>query len=336
MPPQHHMKVEPKKSKRIKRPKPINILVPTDFSRNAAEALRFAVPLARQLGGKITLLHAIDLEVISGMLSAIRIINAMNKSANEDAAHRLDKLARTTVPPELLEKKVVRFAPPHVGIPETARELKMDLIVISTQGCTGLQHVLLGSTAARVVRHASCPVLTVRPVAGARVPGPKAAGLGPIIKRILVPVVFSEECDSSIRFATTLARMMQARLTLLHVVAPLPHNYTKYIVEIQQYDAEAKLEAEQKLKALAATVPQDIKTQVLLRQDTPHRGIINAARQDRCDLIALRTRGLKGLKNYILGSTAEKVVRHALCPVLTFNRHLTASEKVSRSRPGTP
>jgi universal stress protein A len=167
------MKVEPKKSKRIKTPKPIKILVPTDFSRNADQALRFAVPLARQLGGKITLLHAIDLQVNSGMLSAIPVINAMNKSANEDAAHRLDKLARTTVPAELLEKRVVRFAPPHVGIPAAARELKMDLIVISTQGRTGLQHVLLGSTAARVVRHASCPVLTVRPAAGAKVPGPR-------------------------------------------------------------------------------------------------------------------------------------------------------------------
>src|SRR5258708_15603730 len=181
MPPQHHMKVEPKKSKRIKRPKPINILVPTDFSRNAAEALRFAVPLARQLGGKITLLHAIDLEVISGMLSAIRIINAMNKSANEDAAHRLDKLARTTVPPELLEKKVVRFAPPHVGIPETARELKMDLIVISTQGCTGLHHVLLCSTPPRFVRHSSCPVLTLRPPPPPTPPRPNAPRPSPSI-----------------------------------------------------------------------------------------------------------------------------------------------------------
>ena len=70
--------------------------MPTDFSPYADEALHFAVPLARQLGGKITLLHAIDLQVNSGMFSAIRIINAMNKSANEDAAHRLDKLARTT------------------------------------------------------------------------------------------------------------------------------------------------------------------------------------------------------------------------------------------------
>jgi nucleotide-binding universal stress UspA family protein len=319
----------PYKSEKIKTLKPIKILVPTDFSRNADEALRFAVPLARQLGVKITLLHAIDWNVNSALLSAPGVVDAMNKNA-EDAAHRLEKLA---VPPDLLEKTIVRFAPPHVGIPEAARELDMDLIVISAQGRTGLARVLLGSTAARVVRHASCPVLTVRPVAGAKAPGSKATGLGPVIKRILVPVVFSKECESAIRFATSLARTTGARLTLLHVVAALPRNYTKYIAEIQEYDAEVKLDAKQKLEALAATVPPDVPTQVLLRQGTPHSGIINAARQHRSDLIVLPTRSLKGLKYYLLGSTAEKVVRYALCPVLTFNRNSIAGKKARSKKP---
>ena len=75
------MTVEPKNSKRAETPKPIMILVPTDFSRNADQALHFALPLARQLKGKITSLHAIDLQVNSGMLSAIPVMNAMNKSA---------------------------------------------------------------------------------------------------------------------------------------------------------------------------------------------------------------------------------------------------------------
>jgi nucleotide-binding universal stress UspA family protein len=217
------MKRESEKSKRIKAPRPTRILVPTDFSRNAEEALRFAVPLAQQLGGKITLLHSIDWKVNPQMRSAPGIIDTMNKVAKDAAEDRLESLARTKVPQELLEKTIVEFAPAQVGIPETARDLKIDLIVISTRGHTGLQRILLGSTAARVVRYASCPVLTVRPVAGAtKVSGPKAANLGPIVTRILVPVVFSEGCTSTVRFATTLARTMQAQLTLLHVIAPLP------------------------------------------------------------------------------------------------------------------
>jgi nucleotide-binding universal stress UspA family protein len=322
------MKRESEKSKRIRAPRPTRILVPTDFSRNAEEALRFAVPLARQLGGKITLLHSIDWQVNPQMRSAPGVIDTINKVAKDAAEHRLESLARTKVPQELLEKTIVEFGPAQVGIPEAARELKIDLIVISTRGHTGLQRILLGSTTARVVRYASCPVLTVRPVAGAtKISGPKTANLGPIVTRILVPVVFSEGCTSTVRFATTLARIMQAQLTLLHVIAPLPLDCSRYIAEVQQYDAEVKLDAKQKLKSLAATLPQDIQSEVMLRQNIPHLGIIRAAREHRCDLITLPTRDLTSLKDFVLGSTAEKVIRHAPCPVLTFNRHLTATKK---------
>ena len=322
------MKRESEKSKRTKALRPTRILVPTDFSRNAEEALRFAVPLARQLGGKITLLHSIDWQVNPQMRSAPGVIDTINKVAKDAAEHRLESLARTKVPQELLEKTIVEFAPAQVGIPETARDLKIDLIVISTRGHTGLQRILLGSTTARVVRYASCPVLTVRPVAGAtKISGPKTANLGPIVTRILVPVVFSEGCTSTVRFATTLARTMQAQLTLLHVIAPLPLDCSRYIAEVQQYDAEVKLDAKQKLKSLAATLPQNIQSEVMLRQNIPHLGIIRAAREHRCDLITLPTRDLTSLKDFVLGSTAEKVIRHAPCPVLTFNRHLTATKK---------
>jgi nucleotide-binding universal stress UspA family protein len=324
------MKRESEKSKRTKALRPTRILVPTDFSRNAEEALRFAVPLARQLGGKITLLHSIDWQVNPQMRSAPGVIDTINKVAKDAAEHRLESLARTKVPQELLEKTIVEFGPAQVGIPEAARELKIDLIVISTRGHTGLQRILLGSTTARVVRYASCPVLTVRPVAGAtKISGPKTANLGPIVTRILVPVVFSEGCTSTVRFATTLARIMQAQLTLLHVIAPLPLDCSRYIAEVQQYDAEVKLDAKQKLKSLAATLPQNIQSEVMLRQNIPHLGIIRAAREHRCDLITLPTRDLTSLKDFVLGSTAEKVIRHAPCPVLTFNRHLTATQKVT-------
>jgi nucleotide-binding universal stress UspA family protein len=87
------MKVEAKKSTTIKTP--LKILVPTDFSRNAAEALRFAVPLAWQFGAQITLLHVIAWEGNSRLLGAAGLADALNKSA-QDPAHRLDKLARTT------------------------------------------------------------------------------------------------------------------------------------------------------------------------------------------------------------------------------------------------
>jgi nucleotide-binding universal stress UspA family protein len=72
---------------------------------------------------------------------------------------------------------------------------------------------------------------------------------------------------------------------------------------------------------LAATIPQDIATQVLLRQGTPPSGIISAARQNGRDLIVLPTRGLKGLNLHVRKHRRE-VVRYALYPVFTIGRDL--------------
>jgi nucleotide-binding universal stress UspA family protein len=293
------------------------ILVPTDFSRAASEALCYAVPLARQIGGEISLLHVLDWPVVPAALGAAMTDEAKLTGAAKQA---LDELARTTVPPALLEKTLVRVGRAYQNISESARGLRMDLIVIATQGRTGLKRALLGSTAERVVRHATCPVLTVRSVAGAKSPGLKSKSLAPRINRILVPVDFSPRSKAAVRYAADLARTMRARLGLLHVVAPLPLNATRHRAEIRQYDAEMKIEARRQLAALAAIVPKGIKAEALLEQGVPQQSILAAAREWRSDLIVLPTRGLTGVKYIVLGSTAEAVVRHAHCPVLTLGR----------------
>ena len=71
-------------------------------------------------------------------------------------------MANQQMPVKLLADSLVRVGHPYQEITQAAQELKADLIVIATHGYTGLKHILLGSTAERVVRHASCPVLTVR------------------------------------------------------------------------------------------------------------------------------------------------------------------------------
>lgn len=319
------MSAKTKSSPQSQTPKAARILVPTDFSGNAEEALHFAIPLARQLGGKITLLHVLDWQADSGISSAMGVLDAISQSA--DATKRkLDRLAKKIVPENLLDTTVVRVARPHLEIAKVARDLKMDVIVISTHGHTGLKRVFFGSTVDRVVRHATCPVLTVRAVpAGKKSPNVKGRSLAPIFKRILLPVDFSEDATASVRYAGNLAKLMRAKLTLLHVVAPLPVNATRYRAEIREYDAKIKAEAKAKLQALVATIP-GVKTQILIRQETPYHGVIDAAEELDADLIVIPTRGFTGLKNFLLGSTAEKVVRNATRPVLTFTQHATKAK----------
>ena len=86
----------------------------------------------------------------------------MHTALNKGATERLARLAQEQVPAQFRANTLVRVGKPYHEITSAARELNIDLIVISTHGYTGLKHVVLGSTAERVIRHAPCPVLTVR------------------------------------------------------------------------------------------------------------------------------------------------------------------------------
>ena len=136
-----------------------HILVPVDFSPNARRALQLANPLAARFHARITLLHVVEPVVYPGEMGIL-----VPDSTNTSVASRrqLAMLAHKFIPKKLQGKIAVRTGSPYYEIAEAARQLKMDLIVLTTHGYTGLKRVLLGGTAERVVRHAPCPVLTVR------------------------------------------------------------------------------------------------------------------------------------------------------------------------------
>ena len=135
------------------------ILVPIDFSKNARQALRFAVPLAAQFGARITLLHIIEPVVYP---TDMGIVVTNEKIAVNASRRHLAELGQKLVPEKLRGKMIVRGGRPYFEIVEFARKMKADLMVLTTHGYTGIKRVLLGGTAERIVRHAECPVLTVR------------------------------------------------------------------------------------------------------------------------------------------------------------------------------
>lgn len=138
------------------------ILFPTDFSEPARHALDQAVAFARSFGARLVLLHVIphsaypmrNLATVAGFPN---LRDELKKAADRDLAE-----LRSQLPKELGIEGAVREGIPHMQILECAQELGADLIVMATQGNTGLKHVLLGSTAERVVRMSQTPVLTVR------------------------------------------------------------------------------------------------------------------------------------------------------------------------------
>ena len=137
------------------------ILVPMDFSPDSHKALRYAIPFCEQFGAELFLLNVVeplafaDLSAFPLAAENERVVAACQAKLNSIARHK-------KVPRGLVSKTIVRQGQSFVEIAEAARTLKVDLIIISTHGYTGLKHVLLGSTAERVIRHAPCPVLVIR------------------------------------------------------------------------------------------------------------------------------------------------------------------------------
>ena len=138
-----------------------SILVPLDFSPASSAALRYAAALAKDSGAKITLLNVV--EPVATPDFAYYPLMMENTKIVAGAKKELEKVPVSQhVDPDVIERITVRNGVPFHEITAVADSLKVDLIVISTHGYTGLKHVLLGSTAERVVRHAPCPVLVVR------------------------------------------------------------------------------------------------------------------------------------------------------------------------------
>jgi nucleotide-binding universal stress UspA family protein len=137
------------------------ILVPIDFSECSRKALLYALALARQFGGAIRLVHVIEAAYLMGDFGAVDYA-ALEADLRTEAEKQLRRLAEAEIGTSVPCAMTIRSGRPATEIAEAAREFEADLVVIATHGRTGLKHVLLGSVAENVVRHAPCPVLTVR------------------------------------------------------------------------------------------------------------------------------------------------------------------------------
>lgn len=142
---------------------PTTILVPTDLSAGAQEAVDYACALARSLDATVHFLNVISIPALGvpelGVAMATTVIDSIVKD-NEKA---LEELSRRMCDKAKLGQVLLRTGDARDVILSTARELGADLIVMGTHGRRGVSRVLLGSVAEAIVRTAPCPVLTVRP-----------------------------------------------------------------------------------------------------------------------------------------------------------------------------
>jgi len=142
------------------------ILVPTDMSEFSGHALRYGCEFANRFGAELHLLNVVQ-DIVAMVPEPGLAFPAPGEYMAEmqDAAKQaLEQLPESgKVQPEITVHREVRVGTPFLEIVRYAKDIDADMVVIGTHGRTGLAHVLLGSTAEKVVRKAPCPVLTVRP-----------------------------------------------------------------------------------------------------------------------------------------------------------------------------
>ena len=139
------------------------VLVPIDFSDYSKSSLKYAVNFAKNFNASLVLVYVVEPVIYPPDFSMGQIaIPAAGIEMDKRAKEELNKLAKKEIPSDLNVKKIIKTGKPFVEIVETAAEEDVDLIIIATHGHTGVEHILFGSTAEKVVRKAPCPVLTLR------------------------------------------------------------------------------------------------------------------------------------------------------------------------------
>jgi len=292
------------------------ILYPTDFSATATQALKHALFLAEQFEAELHMLHAIILHESDPrdpdrhFPEPSEILNQLFEIADSEMAEIVHKNEAKTF--TLIEAKVRGYSAGEVILQYTD-EHDIDLVVMGTHGRRGPARLFLGSVAEEVVRHAPCPVLTLREE--------KAPQAIEAVEKILVPVDFSPYSKEALSYAKEVAALYGAGLQVLHTIEEpaYPYFYTPggAFSPVEQLEA-LRVKAEEALdKMLAETPGPEVPADRYVATGRPASEIARFAEERDSDMVVIATHGLTGLERLLVGSTAEQVVRLSPCPVFT-------------------
>lgn len=294
------------------------VLCPIDFSDASRHALDHAVVLAGWYGSRITALHVCNPVFLPNPPILFTEFPPGVLPPEPDKQQVENHLREWLAPANaagLRTDTLLDEGNPAARILERATSLPADLIVMGTHGRGGFERLMLGSVTERVLRKASCPVLTVPPPAAATSTLP--------FKHLLCPIDFSEPSISALEFAFSIAKESDARLTILHVFDWLPDEelLAEHAFDVREFRRQIENHARHRLSAL---IPDDARNwcapEPKLRYGKPYREILALAETERIDLVVMGVHGHNVLDAMLFGSTTNHVVRRASCPVLTLRK----------------
>ena len=271
------------------------ILVPIDFSDEASYACKVASQIAKKTGSEIILLHMLDIpsEAIDpiesnnlrGGAQAIFFMKTIHKKFEKYKALPFFEGIKIT--------EDVKFHKTFEGVIEESNKNNVDLIVMGSQGATGLKEMLVGSNTEKVVRHSNIPVLVIKQ----DVDNFK-------IDDIVFASDFSDKTKKSFSDVIDFAAIFNAKLHLLFINTI--HNF------------ESTRVSRNKLEAFISDFNIKNYTLNIYNDTTIEEGILNFSKENNADVIAINTHGRSGLSQLFSESISKELANHALRPVITF------------------
>ncbi|NMM46973.1 universal stress protein [Marinigracilibium pacificum] len=275
-----------------------NILVPTDFSKEAGYALQLATDFAKKTGAKLSIIHVIEYYPTASFTtmgpapeSGITV-DAFTTQMIKKVEKQFEELKAKEMFDGVDVQTFVKIGNPYQNITKKIAALNADLVIMGSKGAHGMDEVMIGSNAERVVRYSKHPVITVKePI---RLDG---------IKSIAFATDYTEAQVELLSGFDRLLEVIDAEVYLLRVNTP--YNF------IPTRGAENNLREFAKKNHL---VNVKISTYDAYKEDA---GISAFAQDNNIDLIAIGTHGRKGIMHTISGSIAEDLVNHTAKPVWT-------------------
>jgi nucleotide-binding universal stress UspA family protein len=287
------------------------ILVPTDGSDHALYAAEHGLYLADAFGATVHVIRVVNVRDAAGPFSAGGVDEAFIARLEADAESAIDEIEAIADDGVPLESTVLRGVPAET-ILEYADSREIDLLVMGTHGRRGLRRVVAGSVTERVVRLSDAPVVTVRAKDRSRV----SEGYD----EVLVPTDGSEHATAAIDHGLVIAEHTGARVHAVSVVD------AGVLAAGGEHTPTDELRA--RLESIGDTATQDVAERArdrgvdvvtAVEMGIPARSLLTYAADTDIDFIAMGTRGRTGLRRYVLGSTAGRVIKSAEMPVLSIN-----------------
>ena len=271
------------------------ILVPTDFSDEAENALKVAAQIAKKFESEIFLLHMLELP--------LDLIDPSNPSGSGDlpeaiffmklAHQKFTNVMKSDYLKGIKIHETVEFHQAFEGIMEISKKHDCDVIIMGSSGAEGLKDIFIGSNTEKVVRHSKIPVLVIK---------------NEIPMFEVKKFVFATDLDS--KAIPTFKEAME-----------FAHKLSTTI-ELVMVNTAGKFrtsdEIEEKLEYFTADINKDDFQFKVYNDVNIETGILNYAKKIDADLIGISTHGRQGLAHFINGSLSEDLVNHAKRPIVTF------------------